>query len=171
MRGVNKVIIVGTLGRDPEIRYATNGGAIANLSVATSEQWSDRTTGDRQERTEWHRVVIFGKMADIAGQYLKKGAQVYVEGKLQTRKWQDQATQQDKYTTAVVVDMAGTMQMVGSKNSDSDPVPKNIHDMRAERPAVSGGVAHPSVANKPKGSSVNAPSSYIEDFDDIDFPF
>lgn len=112
MRGVNKVILVGTLGRDPEVRYAANGNAIANLSVATSEQWKDQQ-GNKQEKTEWHRVVIFGKLAEIAQQYLTKGSQVYLEGKLQTRKWQDQNTGQDRYSTEVVLDFNGTMQMLG----------------------------------------------------------
>lgn len=112
-RGVNKVILVGTLGRDPEVKYAANGNAIANLSIATSEQWNDRATGEKQEKTEWHRVVIFGKLADIAGQYLKKGSQVYLEGKLQTRKWADATTGQDRYATEVVIDFNGQMQMLG----------------------------------------------------------
>ena len=118
MRGVNKVILVGTLGRDPEVRYAANGNAIANLSIATSEQWNDRATGEKQERTEWHRVVIFGKLAEIAQQYLTKGSQVYLEGKLQTRKWQDQATGQDKYSTEVVIDVSGSMQMLGGRSGN-----------------------------------------------------
>lgn len=115
MRGVNKVILVGTLGRDPEVRYTPNGNAIANLNMATSEQWTDKQSGERQERTEWHRVVIFGKLAEIAGQYLKKGSQVYLEGKLQTRKWQDQSGQ-DRYSTEVVLDANGQMQMLGGRN-------------------------------------------------------
>lgn len=115
MRGVNKVILVGTLGRDPEVRYTPNGNAIANLSVATSEQWTDKQTGERQDRTEWHRVVIFGKLAEIAGEYLKKGSQVYLEGKLQTRKWQDQSGQ-DRYSTEIVLDVNGQMQMLGGRN-------------------------------------------------------
>lgn len=115
MRGVNKVILVGTLGRDPEVRYTPNGNAIANLNVATSEQWTDKQSGERQEKTEWHRVVIFGKLAEIAGQYLKKGSQVYLEGKLQTRKWQDQ-NGQDRYSTEVVLDINGQMQMLGGRN-------------------------------------------------------
>lgn len=115
-RGVNKVILVGTLGRDPEVKYAANGNAIANLNVATSEQWNDKATGQKQEKTEWHRVVIFGKLAEIAGQYLTKGSQVYLEGKLQTRKWQDQNTGQDRYSTEVVLDFNGQMQMLGGGN-------------------------------------------------------
>ena len=116
MRGVNKVILVGTLGRDPEVKYAANGNAITNLSVATSEQWNDKATGQKQEKTEWHRVVMFGKIAEIAGQYLTKGSQVYLEGKLQTRKWQDQASGQDRYSTEVVIDgFSGSMQMLGGR--------------------------------------------------------
>ncbi|WP_127470116.1 single-stranded DNA-binding protein [Thiomicrorhabdus aquaedulcis] len=113
MRGVNKVILVGTLGADPEVKYAANGNAIANLSVATSEEWNDKATGQKQQKTEWHRISIFGKLAEIAGQYLKKGSQVYLEGKLQTRKWQDQSGQ-DRYTTEVVLSgYEGVMQMLG----------------------------------------------------------
>jgi single-strand DNA-binding protein len=113
MRGINKVILVGTLGADPEVKYAANGNAIANLSVATSEEWTDKNTGQKQQKTEWHRVSMFGKLAEIAGQYLNKGSQVYLEGKLQTRKWQDQ-NGQDRYTTEVVLSgFDGTMQMLG----------------------------------------------------------
>lgn len=116
MRGVNKVILVGTLGADPDVKYAANGNAIANLSVATSEEWNDKNTGQKQQKTEWHRVSIFGKLAEIAGQYLKKGSQVYLEGKLQTRKWQDQ-NGQDRYTTEVVLSgFDGNMQMLGGRS-------------------------------------------------------
>lgn len=119
MRGVNKVILVGTLGQDPDVKYAANGNAIANLSVATSEEWNDKQTGQKQQKTEWHRVAIFGKLAEIAGQYLKKGSQVYLEGKLQTRKWQDQ-NGQDRYSTEVVISgFDGQMQMLGGRQSDS----------------------------------------------------
>ncbi len=114
-RGVNKVILVGNLGKDPEIRYTADGRAIANITVATSETWKDKNSGQQQEKTEWHRVVIFGKLAEIAGEYLRKGSQVYFEGKLQTRKWQDQSGQ-DKYTTEVVVDINGQMQMLGGRS-------------------------------------------------------
>ncbi|WP_294946181.1 single-stranded DNA-binding protein [Sulfurivirga sp.] len=118
-RGINKVILIGTLGRDPEVRYAANGNAIANLSVATSEQWNDRQTGERQERTEWHRVVLFGKVAEVAAQYLRKGSQVYLEGRLQTRKWTDQ-NGMDRYTTEVVIDQRGTMQMLDRRPQGGD---------------------------------------------------
>lgn len=116
-RGVNKVILVGNLGQDPEIRYMPNGGAVANLTLATSESWRDKGTGEQKEKTEWHRVVIFGKLAEIAGEYLKKGSQVYIEGQLQTRKWTDQQGV-DRYSTEVLVGMGGTMQMLGGKKPE-----------------------------------------------------
>ena len=116
MAGINKVILVGNLGAKPEIKYASNGNAISNLSVATSESWTDKSTGQKQEKTEWHRVSLFGKVAEIAGQYLDKGSKVYVEGKLQTRKWQDQ-NGQDRYTTEVVISgFSGTLQMLDRRD-------------------------------------------------------
>ena len=119
MAGINKVILVGNLGAKPEVKYASNGNAISNLSVATSESWTDKSTGQKQERTEWHRVSLFGKLAEIAGQYLDKGSKVYVEGKLQTRKWQDQ-NGQDRYTTEVVVSgFNGTLQMLDRREVSS----------------------------------------------------
>ena len=119
-RGINKVIVVGNLGNDPEMRYMPNGGAVANITVATSESWKDKTTGEQKEKTEWHRVAIFGKLAEIAGQYLRKGSQVYIEGQLQTRKWQDQSGQ-DRYTTEIVVQgFNGVMQMLGGKSGGSN---------------------------------------------------
>ncbi len=115
-RGVNKVILIGNLGNDPDVRFTPNGSAVANLSVATSESWKDRNTGQQQDRTEWHRVVIFGKLAEIAQQYLRKGSKIYIEGKLQTRKWQGQDGQ-DRYTTEVVVDgFSGQMQMLDGRS-------------------------------------------------------
>ena len=114
-RGVNKVIILGNLGNDPEIRSFPNGGAVANLTIATSESWRDKQTGEQREKTEWHRVAVFGKLAEIAGEYLRKGSQVYIEGALQTRKWQDQ-NGQDRFTTEVVVQgFNGVMQMIGAR--------------------------------------------------------
>jgi len=115
-RGVNKVILVGNLGQDPEVRYMPNGNAVANISVATSETWKDKNTGDNQEKTEWHRVVLFRRLGEIAGEYLKKGSKVYIEGKLQTRKWQDQSGN-DRYTTEIVADQ---MQMLDSRGGASD---------------------------------------------------
>ena len=117
MAGVNKVIIVGNLGKDPEVRFMPNGGGVANLTIATSDTWKDKQTGEQKEKTEWHRVVMFGKLAEIAGEYLKKGSKVYIEGSLQTRKWQNQQGQ-DQYTTEIVVQgYNGTMQMLDSRGS------------------------------------------------------
>jgi single-strand DNA-binding protein len=117
-RGVNKAIIVGTLGQDPEVRYTANGGAVANISVATNETWRDKATGEAQERTEWHRIVMFGKLAEIAQQYLKKGSQAYFEGRIQTRKWQDQSGN-DRYSTEIV---ANEMQMLGGRGGGGAPM-------------------------------------------------
>jgi single-strand DNA-binding protein len=114
--GINKVILVGHLGRDPEVRYTQDGRPICNFTMATTEQWKDKNSGEKREKTEWHRVVVFGKLAEICGEYLSKGRQVYVEGRLQTRKWQGQDGQ-DRYTTEVVIDQRGTMQMLGSRDS------------------------------------------------------
>ena len=113
-RGVNKVILVGNLGQKPEIRYTQTDSAVANLSLATSESWKDKETGEQREKTEWHRIVYFGKLAEIAEQYLDKGSKVYVEGKLQTRKWQDKETGADRYTTEIV---GNDLTMLDSKNS------------------------------------------------------
>lgn len=115
-RGVNKVILVATCGQDPEVRYLPNGNAVTNLSLATSEQWTDKQTGQKVEKTEWHRVSMFGKVAEIAGEYLRKGSQVYIEGKLQTREWEKDGIK--RYTTEIVVDMQGTMQLLGGKPQD-----------------------------------------------------
>ena len=117
-RGVNKVIILGNLGQDPEVRFMPSGSAVANLTLATSETWKDKETGEDKEKTEWHKVAIFGKLAEIAGEYLKKGSKVYFEGQLQTRKWQNKEGQ-DQYTTEIVVQgFTGVMQMLDSPNSN-----------------------------------------------------
>ncbi|WP_341796182.1 MULTISPECIES: single-stranded DNA-binding protein [unclassified Pseudomonas] len=112
-RGVNKIILVGTCGQDPEVRYLPNGNAVTNLSLATSEQWTDKRSGERVERTEWHRVSLFGKVAEIAGEYLRKGSQCYIEGKLQTREWEKDGIK--RYATEVHVDINGTMQLLGGR--------------------------------------------------------
>ncbi|CAI1818321.1 Helix-destabilizing protein [Serratia quinivorans] len=117
-KGVNKAIIIGNLGKDPEVRYMPNGGAVANITLATSESWRDKATGEQKEKTEWHRVVLFGKLAEIAGEYLRKGSQVYIEGKLTTRKWADQAGV-EKYTTEIHVNVGGVLQMLGGKPEGS----------------------------------------------------
>jgi len=123
MAGVNKVIILGNLGKDPEVRFMPNGGGVANLTIATSESWKDKQTGEQKEKTEWHRVVMFGKLAEIAGEYLKKGSKVYIEGALQTRKWTNQQGQ-DQYTTEIVVQgFNGTMQMLDGKSQGQQAAP------------------------------------------------
>jgi len=113
-RGINKVILVGNVGQDPEVRYMPSGGAVANLSIATSESWKDKQTGEQTDRTEWHRVVFFNRLGEIAGEYLKRGAKVYVEGSLRTRKWQDKDGQ-ERYTTEIV---GNEMQMLDKKGED-----------------------------------------------------
>ena len=158
-RGINKVILVGNLGQDPEIRYTPGGMAVANITVATSDSWKDKQTGEQQERTEWHRVVFFNRLAEIAGEYLKKGSQVYIEGRLQTRKpapagWKDQGGQ-DRYTTEIV---ANEMQMLGSRSKGAGAAPQN--DYNESRPA-----------SKPATTSSTTPApAGFDDFDD-DIPF
>lgn len=131
-RGVNKVILVGYLGQDPEVRYLPSGGAVANFTLATSETWRDKQDGQMRENTEWHRVVVFGKLAEVAGEYLRKGAQVYIEGQLRSRKWTDQSGL-EKYVTEVVVNVGGTMQMLGGRR-ESQPQ----SDPQTPPPATSG---------------------------------
>lgn len=117
MKGVNKVIVVGNLGNDPETRHMPSGGAVTNISVATSESWKDKQTGENKEKTEWHKVAMFGRLAEIAAEYLRKGSQVYIEGKIRTRKWQDKEGN-DRYTTEIIADQ---MQMLGGKGEKSAP--------------------------------------------------
>src|SRR4051812_37080480 len=161
MASVNKVILIGNLGRDPETRYMPDGGAITNISIATTEQWKDKA-GEKQEKTEWHRIAFFGKLAEIAGEYLKKGSQVYVEGRLQTRKWQDKEGQ-DKYTTEIVADrmqMLGSRQGMGGGGGDREPPPD-----REPSSARSGAGAGASAA-KPAAKA----GGKFDDFED-DIPF
>jgi len=142
MKGINKAIIIGNLGADPEVRYTPSNTAVCNITVATSEQWKDKQTGERQEKTEWHRIVMFNRLAEIAGEYLKKGSKVYIEGRLQTRKWQGQDGQ-DRYTTEIV---ANEMQMLDSR----------------------GGNTQSGAGNTQSGAG-NAQGG--DDFDDKDIPF
>lgn len=166
-RGVNKVIIVGTLGNDPEVKYSASGSAIANLSVATSEQWKDKQTGEKKEQTEWHRVVIFGKLAEVAGEYLRKGSQVYIEGQLRTRKWTD-SNGVDKYTTEIVIpQMGGVMQMLGGKRDDSGQ--QQPRQQSGQQPQGGWG-ANPQQQQQPKQQSPQVGNEPPMDFDD-DIPF
>ena len=161
MASVNKVILVGNLGRDPETRYMPDGGAITNISIATTSTWKDKS-GEKQEATEWHRIAFFGKLAEIAGEYLKKGSQVYVEGKLRTRKWQDKDGQ-DKYTTEVIADamqMLGGRQGMGGEGGGADYAK-----------ASSGGASGPSggAASKPAGGAKGGAAKFDDMDDDIPF--
>lgn len=152
-RGINKVIIVGNLGADPEVRYMPSGGAVTNVTVATSESWKDKNSGEPQERTEWHRIVFFNRLAEIAGEYLRKGSKVYIEGSLRTRKWQDQSGA-DRYTTEIV---AGEMQMLDSRGGAPS----------TQSAPPSQGYASQSAASTEAMSSVGHSN---EEFDD-DIPF
>ncbi len=129
-KGVNKVILVGNCGQDPETRYSSAGAAITNISIATSDTWKDKHTGQPQERTEWHRVVLFNRLGEIAGEYLRKGSKVYIEGKLQTRKWQDQ-NGHDRYTTEIV---ANEMQMLDTRGNQSTPPPASPPRQKPQTP-------------------------------------
>ncbi|MDO6718844.1 single-stranded DNA-binding protein [Psychrosphaera sp. 1_MG-2023] len=180
-RGVNKVILIGTLGQDPEVRFMPNGTAVANISLATNESWKDKNTGQMQEKTEWHRVVVFGKLAEVAGEYLRKGSQVYFEGKLQTRKWQDQATGVDKYTTEVVIDFGGQMQMLGGRSDNSQaggrqpgsfqqPAQAPQQPAQQQAPAQQQQPMSKMPAHFSQGTQSPAPKEPLPDFDD-DIPF
>ncbi|MGD8111960.1 single-stranded DNA-binding protein [Vibrio sp. TRT 21S02] len=172
-RGVNKVILVGNLGNDPEVRYMPSGGAVANITVATSESWRDKNTGEQREKTEWHRVALFGKLAEVAGEYLRKGSQVYIEGQLQTRKWQDQ-NGQERYTTEVVVQgFNGVMQMLGGRAQGGAPA----QGMGGQQQGGWGQPQQPAMqhqpAQQPQSQPKQAQPQYNEppmDFDD-DIPF
>jgi single-strand DNA-binding protein len=174
-RGVNKVILVGNLGGDPEIRYMPNGGAVANITIATSESWRDKATGEQREKTEWHRVALFGKLAEVAGEYLRKGSQVYIEGQLQTRKWQDQSGQ-DRYTTEIVVQgFNGVMQMLGGRaQGGAGPSAPNGNQNNWGAPQQTTAQSAPQPARQPAQSAPTQQApQYNEppmDFDD-DIPF
>ncbi len=175
-RGVNKVILIGNVGGDPETRYLPNGNAVTNITLATSESWKDRQTGQQQERTEWHRVVFFGRIAEIAGEYLRKGSQVYVEGRLQTRKWQDQSGQ-DRYTTEIVVDLGGNMQLLGGRNGGGEdqgmrPQPASAA-VASSRPqmAAPAPVPQPAPQSRPPAAAVQQPAMPDYDSFDDDIPF
>lgn len=187
-RGVNKVILIGNLGADPETRYTANGTAVTNLNLATDESYKDKTTGQLVPRTEWHRIVMFGKLAEIAAQYLRKGSKAYIEGRLQTRKWQGQDGQ-DKYTTEILVDINGQMQMLDSKGAGGggdyaqqgqQPMQQNqpprqnapggnqnMGNQNQQPPQNQGGGYGAQQQNPPAGNGMPEP---VDDFDD-DIPF
>ncbi|NYT84687.1 single-stranded DNA-binding protein [Pollutimonas harenae] len=159
MASVNKVILVGNLGRDPEVRYSPDGAAICNVSIATTSTWKDKASGEKREETEWHRVVFYNRLAEIAGEYLKKGRSVYVEGRLKTRKWQDKDTGADRYSTDIVADQ---MQMLGGRNDDMGggaEYNQAAAPQRSQRPA------------QPRPAAPQAsPAANLADMDD-DIPF
>lgn len=156
--GLNKVMLIGNLGADPEIRHSSDGSAIANLSVGVSEKWRDKSTGEQKQKTEWAKVVLFGKLAEIAGDYLRKGSQVYIEGQLRTRKWTDNAGV-EKYTTEVVVSVGGTMQVLGGKQ-ESKPQQQQGGWGQPQQPK-------PQQQSKPASSGPHEPPMEMDD----DIPF
>lgn len=170
-RGVNKVILVGTCGQDPEVRYLPNGNAVTNLSLATSEQWTDKQTGQKVEKTEWHRVSMFGKVAEIAGEYLRKGSQVYIEGKLQTREWEKDGIK--RYTTEIVVDMQGTMQLLGGRPQQGDQQGQGGGNYQQSAPRQQAPRPQQSAPQQSRPAPQQAAPQPAADFDsfDDDIPF
>ena len=167
-RGINKVILIGNLGADPETRYTANGNPVTNLRLATDESYKDRNTGQMVPRTEWHRIVMFGKIAEVAGQYLRKGSKIYIEGKLQTNKWQDQSGQ-DRYTTEIVVDINGQMQMLDSRGGDNAGGMGGGAPAAGQDSAPQGGGYAPQGGGQGQGQGTGMPDP-VDDFDD-DIPF
>jgi len=158
MASINKVILVGNLGQDPEVKFMPSGGAVTNISIATTDTWKDKATGEKKDKTEWHRVVFFNRLAEIVGEYLRKGSQVYIEGNLRTRKWQDQSGQ-DRYTTEIV---AREMQMLGGKSGGSSDFQQNSAPQQQQQSAAP-------AQNTPQQQQ-SAPPQNFDNFDD-DIPF
>jgi single-strand DNA-binding protein len=169
MASINKVILVGNLGRDPETRFNPEGSAMCNISVATTSQWKDKATGEKREETEWHRVSFFGRLAEIAGEYLKKGSQVYIEGRLRTRKWQDKETGQDRFSTEIVADV---MQMLGSRTGGGAGGGGGTDDESrpARAPAGKPAAARPAPASTGSGGPGGGSGGGVAELDD-DIPF
>lgn len=165
-RGVNKVILVGNVGGDPETRYLPNGNAVTNITLATSESWKDKQTGQQQERTEWHRVVFFGRLAEVVSEYVRKGSQIYVEGSLRTRKWQGQDGQ-DKYTTEIVVDINGNLQLLGGRREGQDNAQSPQGQGQQQRPQQQ---PRQQQSQRPQQSQQPVPGPDYDSFDD-DIPF
>ena len=165
MASINKVILVGNLGRDPETRYMPEGGAVTNVSIATTDTWKDKTSGEKKEATEWHRVVFFNRLAEIAGEYLKKGSQIYVEGRLRTRKWQDKEGQ-DKYTTEIVCD---TMQMLGGRQGMGEGGARGA-ERGGDRGDASESRGAPAPEGRPAPAGAKKPAGKFDDMED-DIPF
>ena len=160
-RGVNKVILVGNLGADPEVRYMPSGGAVTSISIATSEQWTDKASGQKQERTEWHRVTLFNRMGEIAGEYLKKGSQVYIEGSIRTDKYQDKTTGEDRYSTQII---ARDMQLLGGRGESGGDNFNQAPRSQSSQPSQSS-----QSSNQPAATPAMAPAGGAEFDDDIPF--
>jgi len=165
-RGVNKVIIVGNLGADPDVRYMPSGGAVTNISVATSEQWTDKASGQKQERTEWHRITLFNRLGEIAGEYLKKGSQVYIEGSIRTDKYQDKNTGEDRYSTSII---ANNMQLLGGRG-DSASAGGEYSQASRSAPASTQQQPDSQQRSNPQPQPMTAGAVAGADFDD-DIPF
>jgi single-strand DNA-binding protein len=167
MASLNKVILIGNLGRDPEVRYMPNGEAVCNFSIATSENWKDKQ-GQRQEKTEWHNIVLYRRLAEVAGEYLRKGSSVYLEGRIQTRKWQDKNTGQDRYTTEIIADQ---MQMLSSRNAAGGGSPAGGYDdfNQDVPPSAPSAPAAPRQQAAAPAAAKPAPQNF-DDFED-DIPF
>ena len=165
-RGINKVILIGNLGQDPDTRYTASGNAVVNMSLATDESYKDRQTGQMVPKTEWHKVVLFGKIAEVAAQYLRKGSKVYIEGKLQTQKWQDKDNQ-DRYTTEIVVDISGQMQMLDSRPENGTASPAQAKPALSQASSQQAGQAQAQAPSQ--GSAAPLPDP-VDDFED-DIPF
>lgn len=165
MASVNKVILVGNLGRDPEVRYMPNGEAVCNFSIATTDSWKDKS-GAKQERTEWHNIVMYRKLAEIAGEYLKKGSTTYIEGRLQTRKWQTKEGQ-DRYTTEIIADQ---MQMLGGRGQASDSNSGGYDGQQQDHQQSSAPQSRPQQSSAPAQNNSAQPSGGFDDFED-DIPF
>ncbi len=168
---LNKVTLIGNLGADPDVRYMPAGGAVTHISLATTRRWKDKQTGERRDATEWHRIVMFNRLAEVAGEYLRKGSQVYIEGRIQTNKWQDKEGQ-DRYTTEII---ASEMQMLGSRGGGTAPLGNaSAQTQHAVAPTPQDNTAtnsqKPSATNQPKAMPDAPPTTAYEDFDD-DIPF
>lgn len=163
-RGVNKVILIGNVGGDPEVRYLPNGNAVANITLATSDSWKDKQTGQQQERTEWHRVVFFGRIAEVVGEYVRKGSKMYIEGRLQTREWEKDGVK--RYTTEIVVDIGGQMQLLDGK-------PQGGEQGMAPRPQQQRPAQQPAQQAPQQQAAPQAPQQAAPDYDsfDDDIPF
>lgn len=160
-RGVNKVILIGNVGGDPEVRYLPNGNAVANITLATSDSWKDKQTGQQQERTEWHRVVFFGRIAEVVGEYVRKGSKMYIEGRLQTREWEKDGVK--RYTTEIVVDIGGQMQLLDGK-------PQSGEQGMAARPQQQRPAQQPAPQQQPAQQAPQQATPDYDSFDD-DIPF